>query len=880
MSTGFNKIDVLDLASEQYGVDLNTMLTKIDGNFKYLSENAFLKGEKGDSILVDSVTVDDSVSGYYLNGSQVNLFRAIKGAIEAIATEEDSVINGKRWHSDLDGLTIQVLYTKFDGANGDEKHIQSIFPFTYIDSRFKNLDEVNSTNYQAVTDHSCSVSMNASGFVAYQNTPTIFWNSEIGEFCWKINGNQTDIVCKGPAGTDGLPGSTYVVYVTEDRKSLPVDNTQKVRDVLCVLGWYQENGAYKYGQIAPKDFVKYGIKLETGLSVFAFPAKEVAGERYERVLDEGQSICMISQVLKAPTGTVGEYQYYVYSNDTDQLIFQMLEQTNLKAMLDGIGDYGDGSVRGLYVPTGKTSRHIIWTNPLSETDHSLNIGHQNDVVKESATVNDELNVCYNKINFKTQTTINEVQLLSEYQGDSNTGTGGGYLLTKDINVKGIMFIDNEEYMISEGRFEYFSSDYCSINPTVELPYLVYNTRQWERNTDEQDRVYFFYGRITYMGELCDAWIRCNAEGSWWRPISELGKDQKDIIILTDVVTTTTYDEGEKFLSITPSKVEMKSTSAINLDFHEVNVNTDGFTVNGDKTEIINNLGSISLGKRPSGPIDSDYNNGKYANISIAEYDEMYRVGSVYDSRTVGEIAISADTDRRNNDHSTLDLSRILLSAPNREETEGLIKLHGGTIQLNSDEILTLDGYDYNISNDTSSIYSTRDGDGGDVTSSLNIELHDATPSNDDEVQLNIMARSTSGSGGASLNLSAIKHGANGDGSGVITLNASDSVNIDSYTRFSKRVSFYNNSDTPVSMPYNNSDYIYLRGKTEIKSGNETKIIYPTLKIGGSNGISITANTDSDFDLSPLPENIPAGTSYDRANNKWVSLFSLIPRDND
>lgn len=645
MSTNFVNVDQISLGSPQYGMDLNNRLGIIDDNFKLLVNGSFLKGDKGDGIYVGSVSITNELSEYYLNGDLVNLWLKIS---EAIHKDHLTDFNSE-WNTALEGMTIQVLYTEVMGENGIEKHIQSIFPFTYMDPRFVNMEYASEESHGNLIDHSCTVAMKSvptedvvvNEFVSYQNTPTIFWNSDIKNFCWKINGNQTDILCQGPAGKNGDSGSTYIAYVNSTETPLYVGSDIMVREILCVLGWYLDGDQYRYGQISPADFEEFGVRLETGLSIVAFPATRSNGV-VERVSLEDQQIYYFSQVLKQ-SSSEGQ-KYFVYAGDSELCPGQMLEHTTLKEMLNEIGSGIDGSVKGLYVPIDKDDSNVIAGHMLWNSGKSLNISKVEDVNNPSPSDDkkSEMDVYYQNINLIPLGVIDgDIKIDSNLLGAENEDWGSTQWFKEPFSPAAFCYDDGEDYPGEFGQVELAGRGIYNYS-SKEFPFIVVNNPEYEKNGDWQDTVYFYHiNDFQYNNEEYNAWIKCGWDKSLgeWVPIQTNGGY---CYLLTENIVSI---EGQ----VTNSVLHL-SKDHTDANFEDFNLKSDNIRVNNsDQLSVSTGECIITSGFSKIDSREIEISSGDSyiemdgANINLAVGDT--EINMTKDYIEIGDVIINKELDQ-------------------------------------------------------------------------------------------------------------------------------------------------------------------------------------------------------------------------------------------
>jgi hypothetical protein len=200
------------------GEDLNTQLDNIERNFIEIMSAEYLRGNDGDNLYCKSIDIKDSE---YVEDIKDAILEGTKNS-----TREDVVFYDNK---------IYIIYK----IKGDKEEIISSLPYTFIDERFANIsDEI---DYSSLEDLSCTIMYQDGGFVKLQNFPTLYYDSDVKEFCWRINGQSTGLFARGPQGSAGANGKCLFVQIENVDENDPHQGYAKITQVQVVQE-VEENG--------------------------------------------------------------------------------------------------------------------------------------------------------------------------------------------------------------------------------------------------------------------------------------------------------------------------------------------------------------------------------------------------------------------------------------------------------------------------------------------------------------------------------------------------------------------------------------------------------------------------------------------------------------
>ncbi len=205
------KISAPSMNSVRYGDDINNIFRKINSNFEKIANSGFLRGKQGESITVNRIELTEDSE--WLN--------AIKSTIEYKYSKNETALqdlNGIRW---FDGLINQniYLYNTVVDSESDNKRSVSMLPFTLKDVRFSNPENLQYIRDKSlpIEEVSCVIGFNGdydtldNPIIELVDTlPTLYFDTNINYFCWKIWGNKTGLVANGPTGAAGANGDLLI----------------------------------------------------------------------------------------------------------------------------------------------------------------------------------------------------------------------------------------------------------------------------------------------------------------------------------------------------------------------------------------------------------------------------------------------------------------------------------------------------------------------------------------------------------------------------------------------------------------------------------------------------------------------------------------------
>lgn len=223
-------IQAPQLTDANFGVNMSQQFNNINDNFLKLASAEFLKGTPGDNISIVEYNLEDS-------SQSENIVAAIKSVLTSGHDNDSDLknVNGYQW---ADGITGYIYLIYADKLGNDPRtdwsaNLVGSLPYTFLDPRFNNQLILNEdgSNYKDAYDLSCILTWSNGGFQIIDAWPTLYFDEDKFQFCWRIHGKESGLVAQGPQGRDGRSGNMLVVRV-EDVEA--VDNEEKLDNIYVI----------------------------------------------------------------------------------------------------------------------------------------------------------------------------------------------------------------------------------------------------------------------------------------------------------------------------------------------------------------------------------------------------------------------------------------------------------------------------------------------------------------------------------------------------------------------------------------------------------------------------------------------------------------------
>ena len=259
-----NDIKAPELSQSGYGAGIKKVFEQIDANFKILGNQDFVKGDQGWSIGYNELHIlyeakdENNVEKTYFTKEGIDVLNAIIGEItdqryvyDADDEEHQNIETVKAWLETIDALKsvndislidsivpgdlFNEIYV-YDPINPSNQYtIGATNDYVFKDRRFViDVDSYDET-YSLLYDCSCMVHLQvyeeddpdtgvktpAKKFVVLHNTPTLYFDTAVQAFCWRIGGQNTGLIAQGPKGDSGRNATFYIVGLGDPKSPIP-----------------------------------------------------------------------------------------------------------------------------------------------------------------------------------------------------------------------------------------------------------------------------------------------------------------------------------------------------------------------------------------------------------------------------------------------------------------------------------------------------------------------------------------------------------------------------------------------------------------------------------------------------------------------------------
>lgn len=294
------RIVVPAITDVNYAEGMADAFDKINDNFKKIASLPFLQGVQGDSYQLEEYPIweEDNIGNYLLTEDGKVLLDSIFG--------RDVTVNGNSFDNirnyigeELDGVSpldffksgndvvnnsLYFYVIKDDTGNVIEKQLGQFYYF--IDGRLKNIGNIYNgdvhgfsldgfNDYTGFYQYRYNSKSYKQKYLRLEILPSIYYDKNKNDICWKFNGIETGISAIGVKGSDGKDADLLIVRVTANEN----DYTGVVNAIINPNGannstdqWIDEPIYFKEGKALiciqnknkePQDFA-YGQVIKTG----------------------------------------------------------------------------------------------------------------------------------------------------------------------------------------------------------------------------------------------------------------------------------------------------------------------------------------------------------------------------------------------------------------------------------------------------------------------------------------------------------------------------------------------------------------------------------------------------------------------------------------
>lgn len=373
------QIETVGLSDTNYGSTLNARLGTINDNFDAIVNSNLLKGEPGTSIITEKKSFDSRNQGIYDGRIHRWIAEIICGA-QSVDPSGNSYYNPDNYDTTdpsaevtavMNNIKNKFIILQYENAPTTDQALVSCIPFVYIDPRTIEAPGKGDT----YADLSCTVyyDVAANSFVKEHNFPTLYYDTNSSLFKWRIHGQNTELVAKGPAGADGANGNLLLVKYNPSNYKITHVWRHNSDSLGNYVGSWVQVGTNENGQNTGAT----DSASKTGDVVLAFPTS-----------GSGNIACVVTTLIVR-----GEYDWGIAApadnevNTLARLTVDNLFNLTLNS-LDGIG--GDGAVPGLYIPMQRLNGLTIATTQYNgQNVHMIKAGEL-----EGTSIGNDLTIKY------------------------------------------------------------------------------------------------------------------------------------------------------------------------------------------------------------------------------------------------------------------------------------------------------------------------------------------------------------------------------------------------------------------------------------------------------------------------------------------------------
>lgn len=225
------------LSDANFGERVNDTFNDINDNFGKIASYDYIKGEEGRGLWLQAYNLVNDREGNSLAADSISdaIIRTIVSATPGTQVDLMAlyVMYAKRFLSEEGGGIIYLIYdSRLEGVDtsseswkkgGWMEGLVGCIPWTYLDPRFSAetisiTETVGQTDMSGVLTWQANEEATGGSFNISHPFPTLYYNTDAGQFCWVVNGNKTGLPAQGPSGKDGTPGN-IIVCCTDSSQS-------------------------------------------------------------------------------------------------------------------------------------------------------------------------------------------------------------------------------------------------------------------------------------------------------------------------------------------------------------------------------------------------------------------------------------------------------------------------------------------------------------------------------------------------------------------------------------------------------------------------------------------------------------------------------------
>ena len=299
-------------------------------------------------------------------GGQVQLTKVSGASIKSLISSQ------LRKHYEVDYIWIDKIFKKtstiyFITENDSQgnKYIKTSLPYYIVDpdfvDKYKNLYNTGvDEDTTKFTDRSCVIyfdTQNEDGCLEvkiYNNIPTIYYDTTVKDFCWRINGERTGISAKGIPGQRGLKGSSFLLGQFKYSKANEVDGYNELFSIYMVNNsgvgkWYDVNDEQQMNELLGITNLDHGSPIiaigltEDTTQSNNLTTKVVLGVLHISTRDNGTQYNIAYNSGNMDIGSIiSRADYFESLSDSDSLFLNSRTQNNIAKVTVDNNEYNLG----------------------------------------------------------------------------------------------------------------------------------------------------------------------------------------------------------------------------------------------------------------------------------------------------------------------------------------------------------------------------------------------------------------------------------------------------------------------------------------------------------------------------------------------------------
>lgn len=481
MNNLFTEMIIPQLGDGNFQANFEDFCNAMKQNIERLISVQYTKGEPGNSVYTRNVHVGYSESNDLTNISAnllntifgTNIFNtdmtsqdvnnALEGTDANIMVDYDYFTSGGIAPSIVvDGVEYKVIPSFMNNYDGIdiEINIDDITgvaylasPYIFIDNRIAGLNQMvrNHSKDDEIYKifHDFSVAIYGRGeydssatvrqdpedpatwtwtFDAVQIVPKLYFDENINEFCWNVNGQETGITAQGIKGDDGVSPNMIIAIGTRNDGDPTIQlNKIQVIDEFGDINWATQNNNI-WGYVKDGDFIEIEQpKYNDLVLVFFSPAHTQDGDIYENAF--------LGKVYFDESGIV--YTYIGFDEDGRCDIFESIRLHDYWNLMMTINSNSTGAPRGYLLPadpgqspinpsTRPNKVHMTYSEKTNQDNNGFGKLHSSPILRGSNPDPTQM----------SQTENPPANHIGDWQVDYNMDVRGNMEVQGNMNIQG------------------------------------------------------------------------------------------------------------------------------------------------------------------------------------------------------------------------------------------------------------------------------------------------------------------------------------------------------------------------------------------------------------------------------------------------------------